>query len=106
MKGVASMAEQDKYLWTKTVDGHTRVGLTKFGQDELGSVMFAQLPSVGDQVETGKTLLSVEAEKAVSDLESPVTGKIVALNPQLSDGDYDTLNSESEADAWLVDIDA
>lgn len=98
------MAEQDKYLWTKDVNGNTRVGLTKFGQDELGSVKFAQLPSVGDQIEAGKTLISVEAEKAVSDIESPISGKVSALNPQLKNGDYDTLNSESEADAWLVDL--
>ncbi|WP_282801887.1 glycine cleavage system protein H [Secundilactobacillus kimchicus] len=98
------MAEQDRYLWTKNVDGKTRVGLTKFGQDELGSVMFAQLPSVGDQVTAGKTLISVEAEKAVSDIESPMTGKVVTVNPQLDAGDYDTLNSEAEADTWLVDL--
>ncbi|GAA3610545.1 glycine cleavage system protein H [Secundilactobacillus similis] len=91
------------YFWTKEIDGKTRVGLTKAGQDELGSIKFANLPSVGDQVTAGKTLMSVEAEKAVSDIDSPVSGKIVAVNPQL-DNDFDALNGEAEADAWLVDV--
>ncbi|GAK47944.1 glycine cleavage system H-protein [Secundilactobacillus oryzae JCM 18671] len=97
------MQEQAKYLWTKDLSGVTRVGLTKAGQDELGNVTFAKLPSVGDQVEKGATLISLEAEKAVSDIESPVTGSVTAVNPKLED-DVEALNSENEADAWLVEI--
>ncbi|MTV82526.1 glycine cleavage system protein H [Secundilactobacillus folii] len=97
------MSEESTYFWTKKMDGKTRIGLTKAGQDELGSIKFAHLPSVGDNVTAGKTLISVEAEKAVSDINSPVTGEVVAVNPQL-DNDFDALNSEEEADAWLADI--
>ncbi|KRK99439.1 hypothetical protein FD04_GL002256 [Secundilactobacillus odoratitofui DSM 19909 = JCM 15043] len=97
------MSEEATYFWTKVMADKTRVGLTKAGQDELGSIKFAHLPSVGDQVTAGKTLMSVEAEKAVSDIDSPVSGEIVAVNPQL-DQDFESLNSEKEADAWLVDV--
>ncbi|GAX04320.1 glycine cleavage system H protein [Secundilactobacillus pentosiphilus] len=97
------MSEEATYFWTKVMDGKTRLGLTKAGQDELGTIKFAHLPSVGDKVSKGKTLISVEAEKAVSDIDSPVSGEVVAVNPQL-DNDFDSLNSEEEADAWLVDI--
>jgi len=97
------MSEEATYFWTKLMDGKTRLGLTKAGQDELGTIKFAHLPSVGEKVSKGKTLISVEAEKAVSDIDSPVSGEVVAVNPQLAN-DFDSLNSEEEADAWLVDI--
>ncbi len=97
------MNEQATYFWTKEINGKTRVGLTKAGQDELGSIKFAHLPKVGDSVKAGATLISVEAEKAVSDIDSPVSGKVAAVNPQL-DNDFDALNSASVDDAWLVDI--
>ena len=97
------MQEQAKYLWTKDASGATRVGLTKAGQDELGNVTFAKLPEVGDKVDKGATLISLDDEKAVSDIESPISGEVSAVNPQLND-DVDALNSSNEADAWLVEI--
>jgi len=97
------MSEMVKYFWTKATNDGTRIGLTTEGQDELGTIKFAKLPAVGDSVKKGDNLLSVEADKAVSDIPSPVTGKVTAVNPALA-ADFDALNG-SDADAdWFVDV--
>jgi len=97
------MAEMVKYFWTKAVDDGTRIGLTTEGQDELGTIKFAKLPAVGDTVKKGDNLLSVEADKAVSDIPSPVSGKVTAVNPALAD-DYAALNGSDTDAAWFVDV--
>lgn len=97
------MAEMVKYFWTKAVDDGTRIGLTTEGQDELGTIKFAKLPAVGDTVKKGDNLLSVEADKAVSDIPSPVSGKVTAVNPALAD-DFAALNGADTDAAWFVDI--
>src|SRR5699024_6451192 len=97
------MAEMVKYFWTKAVDNGTRIGLTTEGQDELGTIKFAKLPAVGDVVKKGDNLLSVEADKAVSDMPSPVSGKVTAVNPALAD-DFHALNGTDTDAAWFVDI--
>lgn len=97
------MSEMVKYFWTKATNDGTRIGLTTEGQDELGTIKFAKLPTVGDQVKKGENLLSVEADKAVSDIPSPVTGKITAVNPALADN-FDALNGADTDVAWFVDV--
>ncbi|GEO73797.1 glycine cleavage system H protein (lipoate-binding) [Levilactobacillus namurensis DSM 19117] len=97
------MSEMVKYFWTKATNDGTRIGLTTEGQDELGTVKFAKLPAVGDQVKKGENLLSVEADKAVSDIPSPVTGKVTAVNPALADS-FDALNGSDTDAAWFVDV--
>ncbi|GEO66006.1 glycine cleavage system protein H [Levilactobacillus spicheri] len=97
------MSEMVKYFWTKATNDGTRIGLTTEGQDELGTVKFAKLPTVGDEVKKGDNLLSVEADKAVSDIPSPVTGKVTAVNPALDDS-FDALNGTDTDAAWFVDV--
>ncbi|MFC6207458.1 MULTISPECIES: glycine cleavage system protein H [Levilactobacillus] len=97
------MSEMVKYFWTKAVNDGTRIGLTSEGQDELGTVKFAKLPEVGDDVKKGENLLSVEADKAVSDIPSPVSGKVTAVNSALA-SDFDALNGSDIDAAWFVDV--
>ncbi|BAN06431.1 Glycine cleavage system H protein [Levilactobacillus brevis KB290] len=102
-KGDFYMSGMVKYFWTEAVDDGTRIGLTTEGQDELGSIKFAKLPTVGDTVKQGENLLSVEADKAVSDIPSPVSGRVTAVNPALAT-DFDALNGQDTAAAWFVDV--
>lgn len=97
------MSEATEYFWTKKTATGTQIGLTAAGQAELGTISFAKLPSVGDHVTMGANLLSVEADKAVSDIESPVSGTVTAVNPALDD-DFAVLNANDPAAAWFVTV--
>jgi glycine cleavage system H protein len=85
------MAYPDSYRYTKehewiSVDGTAAsVGITDYAQDSLGDIVFVELPKVGDALEAGKTFGSVESVKAVSDLFSPVSGTVTAVNSELND---------------------
>lgn len=98
------MATKNNYFWTKqAADGTTRVGLNDRGRDDLGEVSFIDLPEVGTELTKGGKFLSVEAEKAVTDLESPVTGKIVKVNDKLVDSPED-LSSDDERKNWIIAV--
>ena len=89
------MATKNTYFWTKQqADGTTQVGLNDQGRDDLGEVSFIDLPAAGTELEVGGKFISVEAEKAVTDLESPVAGTIVAVNEKLADQPEDLSSSE------------
>lgn len=96
------MNEAEKYFWTKPDGDVVRLGLTKDAQDELGNITYIDLPKPGSQVQAGETFASMEAEKAVSDMPSPVSGKVVTVNPALKDGP-DALNADWD-DAWLLTL--
>ncbi|BAP86096.1 glycine cleavage system protein H [Paucilactobacillus hokkaidonensis JCM 18461] len=98
------MSETTNYFWTKKqADGTTRVGLNDTGIDDLGKINFADVPAVNTKLTESGPFISVEAEKAVSDLPSPVAGTISLVNPALSAGP-EALNSGDSADRWLVDV--
>lgn len=98
------MSAKNDYFWTKQMDdGTTRVGLNDQGRDDLGEVSFIDLPAEGTVLEENGKFLSVEAEKAVTDLESPVNGTIVAVNSKLADQPED-LSSSDETKNWIVAV--
>ena len=98
------MATKNTYFWTKQqADGTTRVGLNDQGRDDLGEVSFIDLPAAGTELEVGGKFISVEAEKAVTDLESPVVGTIVAVNEKLADQPED-LSSSDDQQNWIVTV--
>lgn len=101
---VFSMSEDATYFWTKDVDGHTRLGLTKAAHEALGEVKYAELPAIGDKVSQNSAFLSVEATKVVSEFNCPINGTVVAVNPALSEN-FDALNSVEDGVAWLIDVD-
>ena len=85
-------------------DGDTgTVGITDHAQSELGDIVYVDLPKVGTRVERGKTFGTVESVKAVSDIYSPVSGEITAINESLSDAP-EKLNADPHGGAWLVKI--
>ena len=79
------------------------IGITDHAQQELGDIVYVDLPKVGTHVEAGKSLGSVESVKAVSDIYSPVSGEIVEINDSLADAP-EKLNTDPHGDAWLVKI--
>ncbi|AKK06533.1 glycine cleavage system H protein [Corynebacterium mustelae] len=80
-----------------------KVGITSVATERLGEVVFAELPAVGDQVESGETCGEVESTKSVSDLYSPVTGTVTAVNESVHD-DYSVINADPFGAGWLFEV--
>lgn len=93
----------EEHEWVLVEDDVVTVGITDFAQDQLGDVVFVELPEVGDQLETGKPLGVVESVKAVSDVYSPLTGEVVEINAALPD-EPEMLNTSPYEDGWMVKI--
>jgi glycine cleavage system H protein len=86
------------------VEGDTgTIGITDHAQQELGDIVYVDLPKVGARVEQGKSLGSVESVKAVSDIYSPLSGEVTETNQALADAP-ETLNSDPHGAGWLVKI--
>ena len=93
----------ESHEWT-TADGDTvRVGVSDFAQDELGDVVFVELPEVGDEVTAGEPFGVVESIKAVSDLYAPVSGEVVAVNEDLFDRP-ELVNEDPYGDGWMLEV--
>mgnify|MGYP000829030528 CR=1 FL=1 len=88
--------------WVKVEDGVTVVGISDFAQNALGDVVFVNLPAEGDGVTAGDAFGDVESVKAVSDLISPVSGAVCAVNEDLLD-QPELLNKEPY-DAWIIKV--
>ena len=80
-----------------------RVGITDHAQDALGDIVFVQLPEVGAEVAPGNPIGEVESPKSVSDVYSPVTGVVTAVNDALGDAP-ETVNSDPYGAGWLVEV--
>lgn len=92
------MSEEN--LWMKEADGVVTVGLTAVAQDDLGGISFAMLPKVGTIVTEGDSVVELEAEKAVVEYETPVSGTIIEINEA---GQKDTKLLD-EPEAWLFKV--
>ena len=86
------------------VDGDTAtVGITNHAQEQLGDVVFVDLPAVGKQVTKGGEAAVVESVKAASEVYAPVTGEVVAINGELS-GDPSLVNRAAETEGWFMKL--
>jgi glycine cleavage system H protein len=85
-----------------TEDGKAKVGITDFAQNELGELVFVNLPIVGDSVTAGESFTDVESVKAVAEIYSPLTGTICAVNEELDTNP--ALINEDPMNAWIVEI--
>ncbi len=88
--------------WVKEEGGVATIGITDFAQDALGDVVFINLPEAGDEVVAGESFGDVESVKAVSDLLSPVSGIVKAVNEELIDAP-EMLNSDPYG-AWIIKV--
>jgi glycine cleavage system H protein len=90
--------------WARRENGTVRVGITDFAQDELGDVVFVELPDEGDTVEQEDSFGVVESIKAVSDIYAPVSGTVTAANDTLRD-EPELVNDAPYGDGWLIEVD-
>ena len=92
-----------EHEWVK-VDGNTVViGITDFAQNELGDIVFVELPEVGDEISLEQPFGSVESVKTVSELYAPVSGKVVEVNDELSDSP-ELVNESPYESAWMIKV--
>ncbi len=99
---VEDLRYTDDHEWI-TVTGETlKVGITDYAQDQLGDIVFVEMPEVGDELEKGDEFGTVESVKAVSELYLPVGGEVVAVNEELEDAPE--LVNEAPYKTWLVEI--
>lgn len=91
-----------EHEWIELSGKEGKVGITDYAQNSLGDIVFVDLPKVGASVEKGKVFGSVESVKAVSDLYSPVSGKVTAINEELTSSP-EKINADAHG-AWIMKI--
>ncbi len=89
--------------WALIKDGVARVGLTQYGLKELGEIVYVELPQVNKVFQPGDEVVVLESTKAAADFSTPLSGKVVKVNPLLQEK-TDLLNSAPEGDGWLFEI--
>ena len=102
MNNPTDLKYSKSHEWVKYENGVAIVGISDFAQHALGDVVFVGLPAVGDEVVAGDSFGDVESVKAVSDLVSPVSGTICAVNDELDDSP-EKLN-EDPYGAWIIKV--
>ena len=85
------------------VEGSVRVGITHFAQEQLGDIVYVQLPEVGEEVVAGAPCGELESTKSVSDLFAPVTGRVAARNDEL-DTAPEQVNADPYGAGWMIEI--
>jgi glycine cleavage system H protein len=93
----------ETHEWVTVDDDVATIGITDFAQQQLGDVVFLELPAVGKMLEAGDSLGTIESVKAASDLYSPVAGSVAEVNGSLSD-EPEVVNSDPYGAGWLVKV--
>jgi glycine cleavage system H protein len=89
--------------WARIEDGEALVGITDYAQEQLGDLTFVELPDPGQRIAAGDEMGSVESVKAASEIYSPVTGKVLAVNREL-DASPEKVNEDPYGEGWMVRI--
>jgi glycine cleavage system H protein len=89
--------------WVRVENGTVTIGITDHAQEELGDVVFVELPGVGDDIGAGDSFGTVESVKAVSDLYTPVGGEVVEVNSSLEDAP-EKINDDPYGEGWIVKL--
>lgn len=99
--------DDSRYLetheWARTDNGIVRVGITDFAQDELGDVVFVELPEEGSSVEIEGEFGVIESIKAVSDVYAPLSGEVTEINDRLFD-EPELVNDDPYGDGWMIAV--
>ena len=106
---MANIPEDLKYTseheWVRSGNGaRVRVGVTEYAAEQLGDIVYVSLPAVGDTVAAGDACGELESTKSVSDLFSPVSGVVSAINERLG-ASPETINADPYGDGWLFELD-
>jgi glycine cleavage system H protein len=87
--------------WVKIEGDKATVGITDFAQKHLGDVVYVELPAIGTRLDVHQTIGVVESVKAVSDVYSPISGDVIAVNEELNDSP-EILNQDPHAKGWII----
>ena len=87
--------------WAKIEGGRVRIGLTHYAQEQLGDIVFVDLPAVGKEFKKGEALLVVESVKAASDVYAPLSGKVVEVNETLT-SKPEAVNQDPYGEGWMA----
>lgn len=93
----------EEHEWVRVEGDVLVVGITDFAQDQLGDIVYVDLPDVGDDVQAGSVVGELESTKSVSDVFCPVGGEVVARNDSL-DGASEVINSDPYGEGWLFKV--
>ncbi|EMA18062.1 MULTISPECIES: glycine cleavage system protein GcvH [Haloarcula] len=93
----------ESHEWVRVSGDTAEVGITAFAQDELGDVVFVELPEEGAELTAGEDFGVVESIKAVSDVYAPVSGTVTAVNDRLRD-EPELLNEDPFGDGWMLEV--
>ena len=102
MKVIPSLKYTDRHDWIRVEGEFAYMGITDFAQDQLGDILFVEMPEVGDEITSGKEYGIIESSKVASDLISPISGEVVEINERLDD-EPEYIN-EDAYDAWIVKV--
>ena len=94
----------ENHEWAKTSGDRIRVGIDDYAQDQLGDIVFVELPQVGDNFQKGEEFGTVESVKAVAELVLPVNGTVASVNGELEDSPG-LVNEDPYGDGWMLEID-
>ncbi len=92
-----------EHEWCRLKGSRAVVGITDHAQDQLGDIVYVELPEVGDAVKKGESFGVVESTKAVSELFAPVSGKVVEVNDPLTDAP-ETINEDPYEEGWMIQV--
>jgi len=93
----------EDHEWARLEGDRVRVGLDDYAQDQLGDIVFVELPQVGDTFEKGEVFATVESVKAVVECYLPVSGEIIAVNEDLIESPQ-LMNESPYSNGWMVDV--
>jgi len=101
LKFPAELGYVDSHEWVRTEDGRARIGVTDYAQDQLGDVVYVELPALGKSFAKGAAFGSVESVKAVSELYMPIGGKVVEINAALENSP-ELVNTGPYDQGWMI----
>lgn len=103
LKFPAELGYVDSHEWVRGEDGRARVGITDYAQDQLGDVVYVELPAVGKSLAKGAPFGSVESVKAVSELYMPIGGTVVEVNTALENSP-ELVNTSPYEQGWMIAV--
>ena len=101
----AEVRYAESHEWARSEGDRVKIGISDYAQDQLGDIVFVELPEVGDTLGKGEEFGTVESVKAVSELYMPVAGEVVAANASLEDAP-EKVNNTPYGDGWMIEIKA
>lgn len=103
MKFPLDLKYHPEHTWVNIEDDIATIGITDHAQDQLGEILFVDLPEVGETIEQGETFGSVESAKVASDLYAPISGEIIEVNEELDD-DPELVNKFPYEKGWMIKV--